>query len=107
MGLISAESITSNRLLNVMTFRQMLRRVELRPLNLVQSSNVNDTFSLFFADLQFQLQVLREWLKRMEDRVPKLELKPKWNREILEQRIVEFKVSRQWHPSFGLFRMTC
>lgn len=48
------------------------------------------------------MQVLREWLGRMEDRVPRLQMKPRWNRDILEQRAVEFKVSfTEFLSSFG------
>ena len=46
-----------------------------------------------FTDLQLQLQLLREWLKRMENKVPKLVLRPKWTRETLDRRIVDYKVS--------------
>ena len=46
-----------------------------------------------FTDLQVQLQLLREWLKRMENKVPKLVLRPKWTRETLDRRIVDYKVS--------------
>ncbi|XP_046638944.1 uncharacterized protein LOC124320227 isoform X2 [Daphnia pulicaria] len=42
-------------------------------------------------DLQLQLRLLREWLKRMESKVPKLVLRPKWTRETLDRRIVEYK----------------
>lgn len=50
------------------------------------------SFLTLFTDLQRQLQVLREWLKRMESKVPKLILRPKWTRATLERRIVEYKV---------------
>jgi hypothetical protein len=50
-------------------------------------------FVLFLTDLQLQLRLLREWLKRMESKVPKLVLRPKWTRETLDRRIVEYKVS--------------
>ncbi|KZS06669.1 Uncharacterized protein APZ42_029779 [Daphnia magna] len=44
-------------------------------------------------DLQLQLRLLREWLKRMENKVPKLVLRPKWTRETLDRRIASYKVS--------------
>lgn len=43
--------------------------------------------------MQLQLQLLREWLIRMETKVPKLVVRPKWTRETLDRRIVEYKVS--------------
>lgn len=42
-------------------------------------------------DLQLQLRLLREWLKRMENKVPKLVLRPKWTRETLDRRIASYK----------------
>ncbi len=47
---------------------------------------------LNWTDLQLRLQLLREWLKRMDAKVPKLILRPKWKRQTLERRIMEFKV---------------
>ena len=46
-----------------------------------------------YTDLQLQLQLLRDWLDRMETKVPKLVLRPKWTRETLDRRIVDYKVS--------------
>jgi hypothetical protein len=50
-------------------------------------------FVTLFTDLQLQLQLLREWLKRMESKVPKLVVRPKWTRETLDRRIIDYKVS--------------
>lgn len=47
----------------------------------------------FYLDLQLKLRLLREWLKRMENKVPKLILRPKWTRETLDRRIASYKVS--------------
>lgn len=45
------------------------------------------------TDLHLKLQILRGWLKRMESKVPKLIMRPKWTRETLDRRIADYKVS--------------
>ena len=59
-----------------------------------------------YTDLQLQLQLLRDWLDRMETKVPKLVLRPKWTRETLDRRIVDYKVSlaaARWPLLFTCF----
>merc|ERR1711911_547312 len=58
--------------------------------------------AVLFADLQLQLQILREWLKKMEGKVPKLVLKPKWTIETLGRKTAEFRVLAS-SPSSTLF----
>ncbi len=53
---------------------------------------IYDLLLFKLTDLQLRLQLLREWLKRMDAKVPKLILRPKWKRQTLERRIMEFKV---------------
>ncbi len=50
-------------------------------------------FKILDTDLHLKLQILRGWLKRMESKVPKLIMRPKWTRETLDRRIADYKVS--------------